>query len=398
MSSIESTTAPVAGSRRTWMALAAAGVVIVGAYFYWTRSAEESTPAATGSAAAPARVVPVVAVPATTGDLGVYLTGLGTVTPLNTVTVRPRVDGQLMRVLFKEGQTVQRDDVLAEIDPRPFQVQLAQAEGQMARDQALLANAKIDLQRYRGLFKEDSVPKQQLDTQEALVRQYEGVVQMDQGLIEQARLQLTYARVTAPISGRLGLRLVDPGNIVHATDTLGLVVITQLQPISVVFTLPEDSLQAVLAKMHAGAALTVEVYDREQQKQLAAGKLLTVDNQIDPRTGTVRLKAEMANADGALFPNQFVNARLLVDQKTAATLIPTAAVRRGTQGTFAYVVKPDQTVAMRSINVDITEGDTAAVATGINAGDLVVVDGLEGLRDGSRVEIQARTPQAAKDS
>jgi membrane fusion protein, multidrug efflux system len=301
-------------------------------------------------------------------------------------------------VLFEEGQTVQRDDVLAEIDPRPFQVQLAQAEGQMARDQALLANAKIDLQRYRGLYKEDSVPKQQLDTQEALVRQYEGVVQMDQGLIEQAKLQLTYARVTAPISGRLGLRLVDPGNIVHATDTLGLVVITQLQPISVVFTLPEDSVQAVLAKVHAGTTLTVEVYDREQQKLLATGKLLTVDNQIDPRTGTVRLKAEMANADSALFPNQFVNARLLVDQKTAATLIPTAAVRRGTQGTFAYVVKSDQTVAMRPINVDITEGDTAAIATGINAGDMVVVDGLEGLRDGSRVEIQARTPATVKQN
>lgn len=396
MNSVESTTAPVAGSRRTWAAVAVLGIIAAGAYFYWTRSAEESATATPSGGAPPARVVPVVAVPAKTGDLGVYLTGLGTVTPLNTVTVRSRVDGELMRVLFEEGQTVKQGDVLAEIDPRPFQVQLAQAEGQMARDQALLANAKIDLQRYRGLYKEDSVPKQQLDTQEALVRQYEGVVQMDQAQIEQAKLQLTYSRVTAPISGRLGLRVVDPGNIVHATDAQGIVVITQLQPISVVFTLPEDSLQAVLAKVHAGVALEVEIYDREQQKRLAVGKLLTVDNQIDPRTGTVRLKAEVANADGTLFPNQFVNARLLVDKKTGATLIPTTAVRRGTQGTFAYVVKPDQTVAIRPISIDVTEGETAALASGVDSGELVVIDGLEGLRDGSKVEMQARTPATTK--
>jgi multidrug efflux system membrane fusion protein len=303
-----------------------------------------------------------------------------------------------MRVLFEEGQSVKQGDVLAEIDPRPFEVQLAQAEGQMARDQALLANAKIDVERYRGLHKEDSIPKQQLDTQEALVRQYEGVVQMDKAQIDQARLQLSYSHVTAPITGRLGLRQVDPGNVVYANDALGLVVITQLQPISVIFTLPEDSLQKVLAKLHDGAPLAVDVYDREQQKQLATGTLLTVDNQIDTRTGTVRLKAQMANQDGMLFPNQFVNARLLIDKKTSTTLVPSAAVRRGTQGTFTYVVQADKTVAMRPITVDVTEGDTASVASGLAAGDLVVVDGVEGLRDGSRVEMVSRTPATAKDS
>lgn len=392
MSSVESTTGAAAGSRRGWMVLAAIGAAIAAGYFYWTRSEDDRAQAVPQAGAAAARIAPVVAVPATTGDIGVYLTGLGTVTPLNTVTVRSRVDGQLMRVLFEEGQTVKRGDILAEIDPRPFEVQLAQAEGQMARDQALLANARIDLERYRGLHKEDSIPKQQLDTQAALVRQCAGTVQMDQAHVDQAKLQLAYARVTAPITGRLGLRLVDPGNVVYANDATGIVVITQLQPISVIFTLPEDSLQTVLAKMRDGAPMPVEIYDREQKKQLATGTLLTVDNQIDTRTGTVRLKAEIANEDGMLFANQFVNARLLVDKKTATTLVPTAAVRRGTQGTFAYVVQADQTVALRPIEVDVSEGDTASVATGLSPGDLVVIDGIEGLRDGSRVEIVSRTP------
>jgi multidrug efflux system membrane fusion protein len=397
MRSVESTTAPVAGSRRAWAALAAAGILGAGAYLYWARSAEDALVTAPGAGGASARVAPVVAVPAATGNLDLYLTGLGTVTPLNTVTVRSRVDGQLMRVLFEEGQMVTRGDVLAEIDPRPFEVQLAQAEGQMARDRALLANARIDLERYRGLYKEDSIPKQQLDTQEALVRQYEGVVQMNQAHIDQANLQLSYARVTAPISGRLGLRLVDPGNIVHANDPAGIVVITQLQPISVIFTLPESNLPAVMARVRAGTPLAVELYDREQRTRLATGTLLTVDNQIDTRTGTVRLKAEVPNQDGSLFPNQFVNVRLLVDTKSEATLIPNAAVRRGTQGTYAYVVQPDRTVAMRPITVDVSAGDRTAIASGLQPGDMVVIDGAEGLRDGSRVEVVARTPGSASE-
>src|SRR6476620_1495897 len=337
-------------SQWNWLLLLALTAGVADDFVYFRQPAEAQPVGKKGGRDSASRVMPVVAQPATKKDINVYLTGLGTVTPLKTVTVRSRVDGQLMRVLFREGQLVREGELLAEIDPRPFQAALTQAEGQMERDQALLANARIDLDRYRVLLAQDSIAKQLVDTQEALVRQYEGTVKLDQGQVDNARLQVTYSKVTAPISGRLGLRQVDPGNIIRASDTNGLVVITQLQPVTVIYTIPQDSVQLVLKRMQSGERMPVEAFDRDQKVKLASGVLLTVDNQIDVTTGTVKLKAQFPNEDGNLFPNQFVNVRMLIDIRREATTIPSAALQRGARGLFVYVVKEDRTVTLRDVN------------------------------------------------
>jgi multidrug efflux system membrane fusion protein len=360
----------------------------------------QGTPQTSKPAEAPAvRAVPVVATPARQGDLGVYLTALGTVTAFNTVTVRTRVDGQLVKVAFQEGQLVRQGDLLAEIDPRPFQVQLAQAEGQMAKDQAQLKNAKVDLERYKILLAQDSIAKQQLDTQAALITQLEGTIRSDQAAIDTAKLQLTYSRITAPLSGRIGLRLVDQGNMVRASsDPTGLAVITQLQPIAVMFNIPQDDLPDVLKKMRAEQRLVVEAYNRDLKQKLATGTLLTVDNQIDPNTGTVRCKAVFPNEDNALFPNQFVNARLLVDTRQHTTIVPTVAIQRSPDATFVYVVRDDRTVEVRKVVVGATEGNETALDSGVAPGEVVVIEGVDRLQQGTKVATRLAGVSNAKEN
>lgn len=343
-------------------------------------------PGAGGRGPAGERAIPVTVAAVGRADVPVVLNALGTVTSLRTVTVRSRVDGQLLRVNFREGQMVKAGDLLAEIDPRPFQVQLEQAQGQLARDRALLENARLDLERYRTLVAQEAASAQQLDTQQALVRQYEGAVKSDQGQVDNARLQLTYARITAPFSGRLGLRLVDPGNLVRAGDANGLVTITQVQPIGVTFSLPEKDLAPVLARYREGKPMTVQALDRDQRAVLATGRLTTLDNQIDIATGTLKMKAEFANADGALFPNQFVNARLRIDVLADATVVPNAAIQRGAPGTYVYVVQPGNSVALRRIETGPVDGEHTVVKQGVEPGQRVVIDGVDNLRDGARVD------------
>ncbi len=375
---------------RIWIALLIV-LTIIGIAVYATRSHEPSTAAAAQTKGKhggdPNRATPVQAALVKRADMDVVLNALGTVNASNTVTVHSRVDGQLLRLRFREGQMVKAGEILAEIDPRPFQAQFDQAQGQLARDEAQLQNAKLDLGRYQGLLAQDSIAKQQVDAQAALVRQYQGTLQSDQAQVATAKLQLSYAKVTAPISGRLGLRQIDAGNIVHAGDANGLVVITQTQPIAAVFSIPSDNLPAVASQLRDGKKLAVEAWDRGGRKKLADGSLLTVDNQIDASTGSIKLKAEFGNQENTLFPNQFVNIHLRVETRHGVTLAPSAAIQRGTPGTFVYVVKDGRSVDLRPVTLGQVSGDQVAIEKGLMPGEQIVIDGADKLRQGAKVEV-----------
>jgi multidrug efflux system membrane fusion protein len=367
--------------RRHWFAWLALLLILgMAAALYWRRTTERQT-----KAPRTPPPIPVMVAQAEKGDIGVYVTGLGTVTPLNTITVTTRVDGQLMTVFYKEGDNVTKGASLVEIDPRPFQVQLEQAEGQLAKDQAALQNARIDLKRYEDLITKNAVSQQILQTQRATVAQDEATIKTDQATIDSAKLNLTYSHITAPISGRIGLRLVDPGNFVSAAASTPLLVITQMEPISVIFTIPEQQVPAVRAAFKAGKSLPVDAMDRDGQKVVGRGALTTLDNQIDQTTGTLKLRATMPNKDDALFPNQFVNARMLLLKKKGVTLIPNAAVQRNAQTTFVYVVKNDQSVELRNVKLGTVDDQRSEVALGVKPHDIVVTQGVDRLQAGSKV-------------
>ena len=378
------------------------GYFIYYAWGHWVKpAAADATPAQSGAAGGGGRggrgsgrggVGPrgaaVVTIAARRVDMPVYLRGLGTAAANNTVVVRSRVDGQLQHVAFREGQFVEQGDLLAEIDKRPFEVQLAQAKGQLARDQAQLQSAKMEQQRNQLLLEKGLIPKQQVDLQAATVAQYEGAIQADQALIDSANLQITYSRIIAPISGQIGLRLVDEGNIIRAADPNGMVVITQLEPIAVLFSIPEDNLGDVLKKVRAGQQLRVEAWDHDDSKKIADGVLLTADNQIDATTGTSKLKAIFDNKNNVLYPNQFVNVRLLIDVLKGAVVVPGATIQRGSQGTFVYVVTENQTAELRMVTIKETEGNDVAIASGLKPGENVVLEGMDKVQDGARVDLQ----------
>ena len=332
-------------------------------------------------------VQPVQAAAARVGDINIVQTALGTATALRTVTVKPRVDGLLASVNYVEGQIVPAGHPLAQIDPVPLQLALAQVEGQLARDAAQLNNARLDLDRYTTLLQQDSIAKQQVDQQAALVKQLEGTVKIDQAVVDNAKLQLSYTHITAPLGGKLGLRVVDPGNMVHSSDPNGVAVITQVDPMSVVFTIPQDTLPKVLQRLAAGDKPPVEAWDREQKSVLATGTLLSADNQIDVTTGTVKLKAQFPNPQGMMFPNQFVNVRMVIETLKGVVLVPAAAIQRGNQGTVVYIVKEDNTVTLRPVTVGPTEGQLTAVTQGLQAGERVITDGVDRIREGAKVEV-----------
>jgi len=348
------------------------------------------------------KVIPVVTSAARKGDMDIYLNGLGTVTALYTVTLHTRVDGELIHVGFTEGQMVKKGELLAEIDPRPFEVQLTQGQGTLMKDEAALKIAQLDMDRYERLLGSKSVTQQQVDAQVALVKQAKGALKTDQGLIDNTKLQLEYCRIMAPISGRIGLRMVDPGNIIHANDLTGLAVITQLQPITVVFTIPQDDIARVQKRVNTGEPIEIEVYDRDFRNHLATGKLMALDNQVDSTTGTVRLKAKFENRDNLLFPNQFVNARLLIGSQRDVVIVPTAAVQQGPDSKFVYVVEggsgAELTAALRKVTLGPTEGDQVVIASGLAAGDAVVVDGIDKLQPGTKVTVRGGSAGAGPDA
>lgn len=373
------------GRSHVWIWIVVILVLGIGGLVYY-RKQQAAEAAAKTKAAMANRSVPITTAPVTTGAIGIYINALGTVTSVYTATMTTRVDGLIVSVNYVEGQMVHKGDVLVQIDPRPYQAAQTQAEGTLAHDEALLAEARIDLDRYQLAFNRNAIPKQQLDDQIQTVKQDEGTVKNDQGTLAAATTNVDYATIKAPIDGRVGLRLVDPGNIVTAASSTPLVVITQLQPITVIFSVAEDYLPQIQKQMHQGHKMTVDAFDRNQQTKLAAGALLTLDNQIDTTTGTVKLKAIFPNTDVSLFPNQFVNARLLVDTQQNATLVPTAAIQRNPQGAFVYVVKSNQ-AAMQSVTIGTTDGGVAAVQ-GVNPGDAVAITGFDKLQDGAKVSIQ----------
>ncbi len=370
-------------------------VALVGAG-WWIRPQETAAPGGRRGLGGP---VPVAAAVVETGALPVTLTALGTVTPITTVTVRSQITGRLTGIFFKEGQEVKAGDALAEVDPRPYEAALKQAQGQLARDQAQLRNAQLDLTRFKTLVTKNAASQQSVDTQDALVQQYTGTVEMDQAQVRTAELNLEYCHIVAPVSGRLGIRLVDAGNFVQSGDSTGIVVITQLKPITVVFSLPEDAVPAVVRRMAGGAELPVTVYDRNRRAKIATGHLTTIDNQVDVTTGTVKLKAEFSNDDDSLFPNQFVNVDLLVNTLPSAIIIPSAAVQRGAPGTFVYLIGPDSTVSVRKVTLGPSAGDKVSITEGLAAGDKVVVDGADKLREGAKVtepDAAGATPRPAR--
>ena len=342
-------------------------------------------------AAGPARSVSVAVAPVQRQDVPVYLSGLGSVTAFNTANIKTRVDGQIMKVNFREGQDVHQGELLIEIDARPYEVQVEQLQAQLFRDQAQFRDARLNLERYTALLPSGSIAQQQVDTQKALVDQLDGTVRNDQAQIDSAKLNITYCHITAPFSGRVGLRQVDPGNMVHAADTNPMLILTQLQPIAVIFTLPEDVLPKVAQQMRRGT-LEVDAFSRDDQTKLASGKLLTIDNQIDPTTGTAKLKAVFDNKDEKLWPNQFVNADLLLETRRNSTVVPTAAILRGPQGAYVYTVNPDKTVQDKQVTVSLTQGDVTIVAEGVNPGETVVTDGQDKLQRGSHIEPRGGPP------
>lgn len=367
---------------------------LLGGIVWWTRQQSAPQQAGGGRNSAPMSIVPETV---GKGDIGVTLNALGTVTSLASVTIKSQISGYLQKVDFKEGDEVKKGDLIAQIDPRPYEATLAQAKGQLARDEAQLKGAQVDLARYEGLAKQNAVPRQTLDTQIALVAQNQGTVEADRASVQSAEVNLAYCRIVSPINGRVGLRQVDQGNYVTPGDSTGLVVITQLEPISVLFTLPEDNLQAVAQRLKAGAVLPTAAYDRSGINKLAEGSLQTFDSQIDPTTGTIKLRAQFENDKRTLYPNQFVNIRLLLDTHKDVTTMPTAGVQRGVPGTFVYLVNADSTVSVRPVKLGVTEGDRVEVISGLAPGDRIVIDGADKLREGAKVAVRnpADTANAA---